>query len=88
MLLHMPHQHLTPVSYISHSLGGSDVHSTTEIHVYLQDLLSNQGRGKFAVWQRLDCLCEILAGGLAAPAAFINGWNYNGIELLVSEPVF
>lgn len=88
MLLDMPNNPLTPVSYNSNLPDGSDVHSTTEIHVDLQDPLSSPGRGTVAVRERLDCLREILAGDLAAPAALINRWNDNGIDLIASKPVF
>ena len=88
MLLDVPNNPLSPVSYNSISPDGSDVHSTTGIHVDLQDPLSSSGRGTVAVRECLDYLREILAGGLAAPAALINRWDDNGIDLIASKPVF
>lgn len=66
----MPKNPLTSVSYTLNSSHGSHVHSTTEIHVDLQDSLSSPGRGTVVVRKRLDCLHEILVGDPAAPAAF------------------
>ena len=88
MLLHVPNNHLTPVSKNIHPPDGSDIHSTMEIHVDLQDLLSSRGRGTIAVPQRLDCLHGILASDLAAPAVVINRLNDDDNELFASEPVF
>ena len=84
----MPNNPLNPVSYNSNSPDGSDIHSTTGSHVDLQDPLSSPGRGTAAIRERLDCLREIVAGDLAAPAALISIRNDGGMELFASKPVF
>ena len=88
MILDMPNNPLNPVSYNSNSPDGSDIHSTRGSHVDPQDPPSSSGTGRVAIQERLDCLREIVAGDLAAPAALISIWNDSGMELFASKPVF